>query len=108
MRPRDAQSWITQESRSTWNLNRRLYADEVLKDHFAVELAGLLLSNRPASEELNSKDMRSLPDPMTFSSTGNAIVEAGVSGSALASLALIVLFILTWIAERALALQRNL
>ena len=108
MRPQDNANWIGKVGKSTWHLTRRLTPDEVLRNHFTIELAKTLLADTPLPEELLAKNVASLPEQMSWSSMATEknlddripLREGGII--------LIILFVLTWVSERALAIRKNL
>jgi hypothetical protein len=107
LRPQEQQEWFVQQGPSEWHLTRRLTSNDALEEHFTIEYARLL-TGRLGPKHLSSKDVRTLPEPMTWSSMPG-LVTAG-DGNAVRDLSvfIIVLFMLTWIAERVLAIRRNL
>jgi hypothetical protein len=108
LRPREAQTWLERQGRVGWQLTRRLTADNALRDHFMVELAALFLPPSSRQPDLELMDVRVLPEQMTFSSTAGPVASINGNASRDIGIILIILFFLTWVCERVLALRRNL
>jgi hypothetical protein len=109
LRPGAFDGWIVPVDKHEWRLTRRITQDDALKEHLAVELAGVLLKDLPHNPKTISNDVRSLPVELMWSSEENApTMKVDLPEARDVGTWLIFLFIITWGAERTLALSKNL
>jgi hypothetical protein len=109
LRPGAFDGWIVSVDKLEWRLTRRITQDDALKEHLAVELAGVLLKALPHNPKALSNDVRSLPEELMWSSEENAgSMKVDLPEPRDLGTWLIFLFIITWGAERTLALSKNL
>lgn len=88
-----------------WTITRRLTPGEAIDSHFVTELAVLLLGK----SESNVNDVRVMPDKMIWAGSGKLLNPlSDFSPTRDLSAILAVLLFLTWIAERVMALRKNL
>jgi hypothetical protein len=107
IRPGEQQDWFVQQSSSEWHLTRKLTANDALKDHFTIALAGLF-AGTSETERLQANDVSALPEPMTWSSMPGLASSVETNTSRDLSKIIVILFMLTWITERTLAIRRKL
>jgi hypothetical protein len=109
LRPAPFSGWIARVDKMEWHLTKRITQDEALKAHLAIELAETLLAAFPMSAKTTAHDARALSESMTWSPVKKAgSMKGGLPQATDISIWLIILFGLTWAAERAVALTRNL
>ena len=107
LKPGEQHDWFVQQSSSVWHLTRELTANDALKDHFTIALAGLF-AGTTETEHLQANDVSALPEPMTWSSIQRLASSVEQNTSRNLSAIIVALFMLTWITERTLAMRRNL
>jgi len=105
--PQASMDLVQQVSRVEWHITQRLTPDVALDSHFATELSKLLLKDKTLAVQKN--DMRSMPEKIVWAGTkGVADVSIEPVSARDLSTILILLLVLTWAAERSIALSKNL
>jgi hypothetical protein len=90
---------------SGYILTKRLYEETVLKEDFTVQLASLLLKETQYPKIVH--DNRVLPEHQLWSKTNQSVVRFVKSANNTFNTVIIIALILTLLAERLLAYQRN-
>jgi len=106
MIPQPSTRLIHQTSHSEWSITRHLTPDEAVGSHLVTELAVVLLGQK---RDRITNDVRSMPDKMIWAQTGDPSGQLmDLSPTRDLSTILALLFLLTWIVERLMALRKNL
>lgn len=106
LEPQPSTELIRRTSRSEWVITKRLTPEEAVESHLATELAALLLG---ADAGIDPNDRRVMPEKMAWAEAGDLSMRSveAVPVKDLSRL-LLLLFALTWMAERAMAVRKNL
>lgn len=104
--PDEIHELIIQNSRTEWILTKRLSEENAVEQHLAIQLMNMLF-NEPINTAIRKNDKRTLPDELVWVKNDTPTFSQPSKAGQPADRILIVLIVLTFIAERVFAFYRK-